>query len=80
MSDMVQMRIEKMQVNLFAIDEAHCISQWGYDFRPPYLKIADIRPLKPNVPVLGLTGHRLLLKLLMIFRKNFYSKRKMLSG
>ena len=56
MSDMVQMRIEKMQVNLFAIDEAHCISQWGYDFRPPYLKIADIRPLKPNVPVLALTA------------------------
>ena len=56
MNDMVQMRIQKMKVNLFAVDEAHCISQWGYDFRPPYLTIADIRELHPNVPVLALTA------------------------
>src|SRR6185436_2105887 len=53
-SEMVRMRIEKMNVNLFAIDEAHCISQWGYDFRPPYLKLAEIRELHPSVPVLAL--------------------------
>lgn len=48
--------LKKMKVNLLAIDEAHCISQWGYDFRPPYLKIAKIRELLPGVPVLALTA------------------------
>lgn len=56
MSDLVQMRIERMKVNLFAVDEAHCISQWGYDFRPSYLKIAEIRKYHPAVPVLALTA------------------------
>lgn len=55
-SAMVRVRIEKMNVNLFAVDEAHCISQWGYDFRPPYLLIAEIRYLHPHVPVLALTA------------------------
>lgn len=45
-----------MKLNLIAIDEAHCISQWGYDFRPPYLQIAELRPLFPNVPVIALTA------------------------
>jgi ATP-dependent DNA helicase RecQ len=45
-----------MKVNLIAVDEAHCISQWGYDFRPPYLHIADLRALHPKVPVLALTA------------------------
>lgn len=49
-------RLENMRVNLLAIDEAHCISQWGYDFRPSYLKIAEIRKLLPGVPVLALTA------------------------
>ncbi len=49
-------RFQKMKINLIAVDEAHCISQWGYDFRPPYLKIKDIRELIPNVPVLALTA------------------------
>jgi len=48
--------LRKMKVNLLAIDEAHCISQWGYDFRPPYLAIADIRQFLPGVPVLALTA------------------------
>jgi len=56
MNDMFRERIQKMKVNLLAIDEAHCISQWGYDFRPPYLKIAEIRDLIPDVPVLAVTA------------------------
>ena len=48
--------VRKMKVCLLAVDEAHCISQWGYDFRPPYLKIADIRPYMPKAPVLALTA------------------------
>lgn len=56
MTEMVRVRIKKMNVNLLAIDEAHCISQWGYDFRPPYLKIAEIRELMPQTPVLAVTA------------------------
>ncbi|MEP2667805.1 MAG: ATP-dependent DNA helicase RecQ [Cyclobacteriaceae bacterium] len=55
-TEMFQARIEKIAVNLIAIDEAHCISQWGYDFRPSYLLIADLRALKPEVPVIALTA------------------------
>ena len=49
-------RFKRMQVNCLAVDEAHCISQWGYDFRPPYLQIAELRALHPKVPVLALTA------------------------
>lgn len=55
-SDVFLSRITQMNVNLIAIDEAHCISQWGYDFRPSYLKIADIRSHLPGIPVLALTA------------------------
>ncbi|MGB3182610.1 MAG: ATP-dependent DNA helicase RecQ [Cyclobacteriaceae bacterium] len=55
-TELLQERIKNMQVNLLAIDEAHCISQWGYDFRPPYLEIAEIRQLLPGVPVIALTA------------------------
>ena len=55
-SDLVRERIKKMNVNLIAVDEAHCISQWGYDFRPSYLKIAEIRALQPESPILALTA------------------------
>jgi ATP-dependent DNA helicase RecQ len=55
-TEIVQARLQKMNINLLAIDEAHCISQWGYDFRPSYLKIADIKPLIGDAPVLALTA------------------------
>lgn len=49
-------RLSRMKVSLFAVDEAHCISQWGYDFRPSYLKISRAREVHPSVPVLALTA------------------------
>src|SRR5690606_19518040 len=55
-SELVQERIRHMNVSLFAVDEAHCISQWGYDFRPPYLNLTILRELHPEVPFLALTA------------------------
>jgi ATP-dependent DNA helicase RecQ len=55
-TEIVKVRLLKMKVNLIAIDEAHCISQWGYDFRPSYLKISELRELLPDIPVLALTA------------------------
>lgn len=55
-TELARVRISRMNVNLLAVDEAHCISQWGYDFRPPYLQIAEMRELLPNVPILALTA------------------------
>jgi ATP-dependent DNA helicase RecQ len=51
-----QQRVEQLKVSLLAIDEAHCISQWGYDFRPPYLQIAAVREQIPEVPIVALTA------------------------
>jgi ATP-dependent DNA helicase RecQ len=55
-TELFQERLKRMNVNLLAVDEAHCISQWGYDFRPSYLNIAEIRELIPDIPVLALTA------------------------
>ncbi|MDG2419460.1 MAG: RecQ family ATP-dependent DNA helicase, partial [Saprospiraceae bacterium] len=81
-SDLARARIEQMTVNLLAIDEAHCISQWGYDFRPSYLEIINVRELMPKTPVMGLTAtatsevvkdiqERLEFKRKNVFRKSF---------
>lgn len=81
-TDLVRERIKKMNISLLAVDEAHCISQWGYDFRPPYLQIAEIRELIPDVPVLALTAtattevvediqEKLLFKRKNVFQKSF---------
>ena len=56
MTDAFIEALKKMKVNMLAVDESHCISQWGYDFRPPYLKIAEIRKFIPHAPVLALTA------------------------
>ncbi|MES2428975.1 MAG: ATP-dependent DNA helicase RecQ [Bacteroidota bacterium] len=85
LSELVQERIKYMKVNFFAVDEAHCISQWGYDFRPAYLHIADLRLLHPDVPVLALTAtataevqvdiqDKLQFKKGIVFRKSFERK------
>ncbi|BAU55187.1 ATP-dependent DNA helicase RecQ [Mucilaginibacter gotjawali] len=85
LSELVRERIKYMKVNLIAVDEAHCISQWGYDFRPPYLHIADLRELHPDVPVIALTAtatsevrediqEKLLFKNQAVFQKSFERK------
>jgi ATP-dependent DNA helicase RecQ len=81
-TDLFKARVIKMNVCLIAIDEAHCISQWGYDFRPPYLKIADLRESRPGVPFIALTAsatrivkddivEKLQLKAPEVFQKSF---------
>ena len=84
-TEIFKVRVQQMNVNLVAIDEAHCISQWGYDFRPSYLKIAELRKLIPDVPFLALTAtatskvaedimERLDFKDPIVFRKSFERK------
>ena len=81
-TEIFQERVKKMNVCLIAVDEAHCISQWGYDFRPPYLKIAILREAKPGVPIIALTASatrqvkediidKLELKTPSVFQKSF---------
>ena len=55
-TEIFQTKLKRMKVCMITVDESHCISQWGYDFRPAYLNIADIRKLLPDVPVLALTA------------------------
>lgn len=81
-TDLFLERLKTLKVSMLAIDEAHCISQWGYDFRPSYLKIAEIRQHLPGVPVLALTAtatpkvandiqDKLLFKEKNLFKKSF---------
>lgn len=84
-TNLFQEYLPGMNINLVAVDEAHCISQWGYDFRPPYLRIASLREQLNNVPVLALTAsatkevqddicERLQFKEKNIFRQSFERK------
>lgn len=81
-TDDFRLRIQQMKIGLLAVDEAHCISQWGYDFRPPYLRIAEVRNQLKNVPVIALTAtatpkvvddiqEKLLFRSKNVFRKSF---------
>ena len=81
-TEIFQVKLRKMKVCLITVDESHCISQWGYDFRPSYLKIAAVRSLLPGVPVLALTAtatpevvqdiqQRLLFRRPNVFRMSF---------
>lgn len=55
-SELFRKKISHTNISFITVDEAHCISQWGYDFRPSYLKISDIRKIKPDAPILALTA------------------------
>jgi ATP-dependent DNA helicase RecQ len=55
-TELAKARLQKMNISLIAVDEAHCISQWGYDFRPSYLEIANARELAPEAPLIALTA------------------------
>lgn len=78
-SETFRSRLKLMKINLIAVDEAHCISQWGYDFRPPYLKIAEIRQYFPAVPVLALTATATPEVVSDIQEKLLFKKRNVLS-
>ena len=55
-TEIFRIKLRSMNVSMITVDESHCISQWGYDFRPAYLKISEIRTLLPDVPILALTA------------------------
>ncbi len=84
-TELFRTRVKQMKVNLIAVDESHCISQWGYDFRPSYLKIAELRDLLPDVPILAVTAtatpevvediqDKLKFRARNVFRKSFERK------
>lgn len=84
-TEIFQTKLRSMNVNLITVDESHCISQWGYDFRPAYLNIANIRTLLPHTPILALTAtatpevvkdiqERLLFRKENVFRTSFERK------
>ena len=80
--DDFKVRMAQMKISLLVVDEAHCISQWGYDFRPPYIKIAEVRETLKNIPVIALTAtatpevvvdiqEKLLFKQKNVFKQSF---------
>ena len=82
-SSFIQDKIKQLEVNLIAVDEAHCISEWGHDFRPSYRNINVLKELKPNIPIIALTAtatqevlsdisESLEIKNAQIFKKSFY--------
>lgn len=84
-SDFIKQKIQELDVSLVAVDEAHCISEWGHDFRPSFLKIANLKKKLPNIPFLALTATAtpLVLKDIetylsldkpQLFKKSFYRK------
>ena len=84
-SDIFLTKLRRMEVSFITVDESHCISQWGYDFRPSYLAIADIRKQLPDIPILALTAtatpevvddiqERLLFRAKNVFRMSFERK------
>ncbi|MBX9850786.1 MAG: RecQ family ATP-dependent DNA helicase [Cytophagaceae bacterium] len=84
-TEIFQERVKKMKVSLIAVDEAHCISQWGYDFRPAYLNIINLREILKNTPVIALTAtateevkkdiqNKLQFKNGKVFQKSFFRK------
>ena len=76
LSDLVRERIRYMNVNLYAVDEAHCISHWGYDFRPAYLQISSLRELHPEVPFIALTATAVSKVVLDIQEKLLFNTKK----
>ncbi len=84
-TELMKARMARMNINLIAVDESHCISQWGYDFRPSYLEIAEIRTILPDANIIALTAtatrevvqdiqEKLLFKNPNIFQKSFERK------
>jgi ATP-dependent DNA helicase RecQ len=84
-TEIFKSRVKKMKVCMITVDEAHCISQWGYDFRPSYMRIAELRDVLPDIPVLALTATatadviedimvRLKFREKNVFRKSFERK------
>jgi len=82
-TDSFRQMFKKMNVNLIAVDESHCISQWGYDFRPPYLRIAELREYHKDIPILAVTAtatppvvkdiqEKLLFQNGKVFQKSFF--------
>lgn len=81
-SELMRERLREVNISFIAVDEAHCISQWGYDFRPPYLQISEFRALHPEVPIMALTAtatpkvvvdiqEKLQFKVQRVFKKSF---------
>ena len=79
-SELFRKKLSHITVSFVTVDEAHCISQWGYDFRPAYLKIADIRALLPNKPILALTATATPLVVKDIQQKLLFRQEKVLSA